>query len=170
MPRRREDPGLRQQRPSTRTAVEENGAGADCDASLRRAALRCAALPPIAAAPFPHHQSHTPLHPPSPPLPTPSVMDTLFGTRQHTSGAELQLPRKVPMRVEPKSYFGARDRLAAACRWPRLPAAICLALPAARLLLCAAAASRHSPPYPRQPHIETQPQQPQPPATQTTNH
>jgi hypothetical protein len=30
----------------------------------------------------------------------------LFGTRMHTEGAELQLPRKVPMRVEPKSYFG----------------------------------------------------------------
>jgi uncharacterized membrane protein YidH (DUF202 family) len=32
-------------------------------------------------------------------------MDTLFGTRYHTQGAELQLPRKVPMRVEPKSFF-----------------------------------------------------------------
>lgn len=36
------------------------------------------------------------------------VMDTLFGTRYHTPGAALQLPRKVPMRVEPKSYFGER--------------------------------------------------------------
>jgi hypothetical protein len=34
------------------------------------------------------------------------VFDTLFGTRYHTPGASLQLPRKVPMRVEPKSYFG----------------------------------------------------------------
>jgi hypothetical protein len=34
------------------------------------------------------------------------VLDTLFGTRYHTPGAALQLPRKVPMRVEPKSYFG----------------------------------------------------------------
>jgi uncharacterized membrane protein YidH (DUF202 family) len=33
------------------------------------------------------------------------VFDTLFGTRYHTPGASLQLPRKVPMRVEPKSYF-----------------------------------------------------------------
>eukprot|EP00879_Flechtneria_rotunda_P004819 GHRR01005092.1.p1 GENE.GHRR01005092.1~~GHRR01005092.1.p1 ORF type:complete len:153 (+),score=42.53 GHRR01005092.1:192-650(+) len=33
------------------------------------------------------------------------VFDSLFGTRYHTPGAELQLPRKVPMRVEPKSYF-----------------------------------------------------------------
>jgi hypothetical protein len=33
-------------------------------------------------------------------------MDTMFGTRYHTVGAELQLPRKVPMRVEPKSFFG----------------------------------------------------------------
>ncbi|KIY98487.1 vacuolar transport chaperone-like protein [Monoraphidium neglectum] len=32
-------------------------------------------------------------------------MDSLFGTRYHTVGAELQLPRKVPMRVEPKSFF-----------------------------------------------------------------
>lgn len=32
-------------------------------------------------------------------------MDTMFGTRYHTQGAALQLPRKVPMRVEPKSYF-----------------------------------------------------------------
>jgi hypothetical protein len=36
------------------------------------------------------------------------VLDTLFGTRYHTPGAALQLPRKVPMRVEPKSYFGER--------------------------------------------------------------
>lgn len=34
------------------------------------------------------------------------VFDTLFGTRYYTEGATLQLPRKVPMRVEPKSYFG----------------------------------------------------------------
>lgn len=34
-------------------------------------------------------------------------MDRMFGTRYHTAGAELQLPRKVPMRVEPKSFFGA---------------------------------------------------------------
>lgn len=33
-------------------------------------------------------------------------MDKLYGTRTFTAGAELQLPRKVPMRVEPKSYFG----------------------------------------------------------------
>lgn len=35
-----------------------------------------------------------------------NISDRLFGTRFHTEGAELQLPRKVPMRVEPKSYFG----------------------------------------------------------------
>lgn len=34
------------------------------------------------------------------------LFDKLFGTRYYTHGAELQLPRKVPMRVEPKSYFG----------------------------------------------------------------
>lgn len=36
-----------------------------------------------------------------------TVMDQLFGTRYHTEGATIQRPRKVPMRVEPKSYFGA---------------------------------------------------------------
>jgi hypothetical protein len=36
-----------------------------------------------------------------------AVMDSLFGTRYHTEGATIQRPRKVPMRVEPKSYFGA---------------------------------------------------------------
>jgi uncharacterized membrane protein YidH (DUF202 family) len=36
---------------------------------------------------------------------TAQVFDRLFGTRYHTPGASLQLPRKVPMRVEPKSYF-----------------------------------------------------------------
>lgn len=35
------------------------------------------------------------------------VWDRLFGTRAHTPGAALQLPRKVPIRVEPKSWFGA---------------------------------------------------------------
>ncbi|KAJ9518401.1 hypothetical protein QJQ45_018412 [Haematococcus lacustris] len=34
-----------------------------------------------------------------------ALMDKLYGTRLHTAGAELQLPRKIPMRVEPKSYF-----------------------------------------------------------------
>ncbi|GBF99732.1 vacuolar transport chaperone [Raphidocelis subcapitata] len=34
-----------------------------------------------------------------------ALMDTMFGTRYHTEGAQLQLPRKVPMRVEPKSFF-----------------------------------------------------------------
>ncbi|GLI59006.1 hypothetical protein VaNZ11_000829 [Volvox africanus] len=33
------------------------------------------------------------------------LFDKLYGTKQFTAGAELQLPRKVPMRVEPKSYF-----------------------------------------------------------------
>jgi hypothetical protein len=33
------------------------------------------------------------------------VTDRLWGTRYYTHGAKLQLPRKVPMRVEPKSYF-----------------------------------------------------------------
>lgn len=34
------------------------------------------------------------------------VTDTLFGTKYFTQGANLQLPRKVPLRIEPKSYFG----------------------------------------------------------------
>lgn len=33
------------------------------------------------------------------------LFDALYGTKSYTPGAELQLPRKVPMRVEPKSYF-----------------------------------------------------------------
>mmetsp|Transcript_10385 Transcript_10385/g.18066 ORF Transcript_10385/g.18066 Transcript_10385/m.18066 type:complete len:161 (-) Transcript_10385:307-789(-) len=36
---------------------------------------------------------------------TGKLFDKLYGTHFHTEGAELQLPRKVPMRVEPKSYF-----------------------------------------------------------------
>ena len=39
---------------------------------------------------------------------TAKVFDSLFGTRLNTEGATLQLPRKIPVRVEPKSYFGAR--------------------------------------------------------------
>ena len=35
-----------------------------------------------------------------------NVTDTLFGTKYFTHGAEMQLPRKVPLRIEPKSYFG----------------------------------------------------------------
>mmetsp|Transcript_39581 Transcript_39581/g.117755 ORF Transcript_39581/g.117755 Transcript_39581/m.117755 type:complete len:149 (-) Transcript_39581:414-860(-) len=34
-----------------------------------------------------------------------NMTDRLWGTRFYTEGASLQLPRKVPMRVEPKSYF-----------------------------------------------------------------
>ncbi len=34
------------------------------------------------------------------------VFDTLFGTRMATEGAQLQLPRKIPVRVEPKTFFG----------------------------------------------------------------
>lgn len=37
------------------------------------------------------------------------MFDTLFGTRMATEGAQLQLPRKIPVRVEPKTFFG---------RWP----------------------------------------------------
>lgn len=35
-----------------------------------------------------------------------NVTDTFFGTKYFTHGAEMQLPRKVPLRIEPKSYFG----------------------------------------------------------------
>lgn len=31
--------------------------------------------------------------------------DRLFGTRAHTEGAQYQLPRKTPLRIEPKTYF-----------------------------------------------------------------
>ena len=41
------------------------------------------------------------------------VTDTLFGTKYFTQGAHLQLPRKVPLRIEPKSYFGELHRLLA---------------------------------------------------------
>ncbi|PNH03530.1 Vacuolar transporter chaperone 1 [Tetrabaena socialis] len=33
------------------------------------------------------------------------LFDKLYGSKQVTAGAEIQRPRKVPMRVEPKSYF-----------------------------------------------------------------
>lgn len=32
--------------------------------------------------------------------------DRVFGTRTTTVGAALQLPRKAPLRIEPKTYFG----------------------------------------------------------------
>jgi hypothetical protein len=32
--------------------------------------------------------------------------DAFFGTRAHTEGALYQLPRKIPLRIEPKTYFG----------------------------------------------------------------
>jgi hypothetical protein len=35
-----------------------------------------------------------------------SVSDRLFGTRTLTVGAARQLPRKTPLRIEPKTYFG----------------------------------------------------------------
>ncbi|GAX86125.1 hypothetical protein CEUSTIGMA_g13538.t1 [Chlamydomonas eustigma] len=34
-----------------------------------------------------------------------AVTDKLWGTRTYTEGANLQKPRKVPLRVEPKSFF-----------------------------------------------------------------
>mmetsp|Transcript_24197 Transcript_24197/g.66235 ORF Transcript_24197/g.66235 Transcript_24197/m.66235 type:complete len:168 (-) Transcript_24197:652-1155(-) len=33
------------------------------------------------------------------------LLDKIHGTHFYTEGAEIQLPRKIPMRVEPKSYF-----------------------------------------------------------------
>lgn len=35
-----------------------------------------------------------------------AVTDQLFGTLGHTEGALYQLPRKTPLRIEPKTYFG----------------------------------------------------------------
>lgn len=58
-------------------------------------------------------------------------MDTLFGTRYHTVGATLQLPRKVPMRVEPKSFFGepraagGGNLVALAAAWRCCPGSLC---------------------------------------------
>eukprot|EP00890_Picochlorum_soloecismus_P001021 jgi/Picsp_1/191/NSC_00190-R1_vacuolar transporter chaperone 1 len=33
------------------------------------------------------------------------LRDQLFGTREYTEGARYQLPRKIPLRIEPKTYF-----------------------------------------------------------------
>jgi uncharacterized membrane protein YidH (DUF202 family) len=33
------------------------------------------------------------------------IRDQLFGTRGYTLGARYQLPRKIPLRIEPKTYF-----------------------------------------------------------------
>jgi hypothetical protein len=38
---------------------------------------------------------------------TQGLRDQLFGTREYTHGARYQLPRKIPLRIEPKTYFGA---------------------------------------------------------------
>lgn len=35
-----------------------------------------------------------------------AIGDRVFGTRTTTVGAALQLPRKAPLRIEPKTYFG----------------------------------------------------------------
>ena len=35
-----------------------------------------------------------------------ALQDAIYGTRNYTSGARYQLPRKVPLRIEPKTYFG----------------------------------------------------------------
>jgi hypothetical protein len=40
-----------------------------------------------------------------------TASDAMFGTRSYTAGARMQLPRKVPLRVEPKSFFGEPTRL-----------------------------------------------------------
>ncbi|EFN54292.1 hypothetical protein CHLNCDRAFT_135880 [Chlorella variabilis] len=34
-----------------------------------------------------------------------SLVDALWGTRTHTEGAQYQKPRKIPLRIEPKTYF-----------------------------------------------------------------
>lgn len=34
-----------------------------------------------------------------------AASDAVFGTRSYTAGAKLQLPRKVPLRIEPKTFF-----------------------------------------------------------------
>ena len=35
----------------------------------------------------------------------------MFGTRAYTEGALYQVPRKIPVRIEPKTYFGAAPAL-----------------------------------------------------------
>lgn len=37
-----------------------------------------------------------------------AATDRIFGTRRVTVGARLQIPRKAPLRIEPKTYFGER--------------------------------------------------------------
>ncbi|CAL8468941.1 g8482 [Coccomyxa elongata] len=34
-----------------------------------------------------------------------SLQDSVYGTMAHTQGAKYQIPRKVPLRIEPKTYF-----------------------------------------------------------------
>ena len=34
------------------------------------------------------------------------ITDRLFQTRAYTEGARFQVPRKIPLRIEPKTYFG----------------------------------------------------------------
>ncbi|KAI3435623.1 hypothetical protein D9Q98_001683 [Chlorella vulgaris] len=34
-----------------------------------------------------------------------ALTDQLWGTRAHTQGAQYQKPRKIPLRIEPKTYF-----------------------------------------------------------------
>ena len=36
--------------------------------------------------------------------------DSMFGTRAYTPGALYQVPRKIPVRIEPKTYFGELTR------------------------------------------------------------
>lgn len=45
------------------------------------------------------------------------VTDALFGTRSHTMGAQYQLPRKIPLRIEPKTYFGEVTTSCLLCYW-----------------------------------------------------
>ena len=38
------------------------------------------------------------------------ITDRLFGTRAYTEGARFQIPRKIPLRIEPKTYFGKHSK------------------------------------------------------------
>ncbi|CAL5221671.1 g3901 [Coccomyxa viridis] len=42
-----------------------------------------------------------------------ALQDAIYGTRNYTSGARYQLPRKVPLRIEPKTYFANERTLLA---------------------------------------------------------
>jgi len=61
------------------------------------------------------------------------IADRFFGSRRVTVGASLQRPRKVPLRIEPKTYFGERRGVegdeGGRARAGATPAALCRSAP-----------------------------------------